>query len=147
MHAFFKNDILVCAMFSWCAAQLIKVLIHWRVMHRLDWRRLFGMGGMPSSHTAFFVSVAFMVAQREGLSSTAFAIAFSIAAVVIYDAMGVRYQTGRQSKVLNSILRELLKGGTKLTDEKMQELVGHTPLEVLFGGMIGIITPIIYTFK
>ena len=144
MPGFFQNEILMCAFISWTVAQVMKVLIDWRIKHQLNWKRLFGMGGMPSSHTAFFVSIAVMVARREGAGSTAFAIALAIAIVVIYDAMGVRYQTGKQSKVINQILREMLIEGKKLTDDKMQELVGHTPLEVIFGALIGFAVPFIY---
>lgn len=144
MLKLFENEILVCAFISWTIAQGLKVLIHWLIKRELNWRRMFGMGGMPSSHTAFFISVAMMVALREGMNSTSFALAFSVASVVIYDAMGVRYQTGKQSKVINQILREMLLEGKKLTEEKMQELVGHTPLEVMFGAIIGLTVPIIY---
>ncbi len=144
MLKLFENEILHCSFISWVVAQGIKVIIHWLIKHELDWKRMFGMGGMPSSHTAFFVSVAMMVAFREGMNSTSFALAFAVTTVVIYDAMGVRYQTGKQSKVINQILREMLLEGKKLTEEKMLELVGHTPLEVLFGAMLGVIVPIIY---
>lgn len=138
------NDILTCAVTAWIVAQMFKVLISWRITHRFDWKRFFGMGGMPSSHTAFFVAVAMMVALEEGMSSSVFAVAASVAMVVIYDAMGVRYQTGQQSKVINQILREFILNGKKLTEKNMQELVGHTPLEVLFGAIIGLSVPIVY---
>ena len=144
MFKIFDNEILACAFVSWLIAQVLKGLINWRIMHRFDWKRIFGMGGMPSSHTAFFIAVVMMVGFREGLNSTSFALAFAVATVVIYDAMGVRYQTGQQSKVINQILREMLLEGKKLTEERMQELVGHTPLEVLFGAIIGVFVPIIY---
>lgn len=140
------NDVLSCAAIAWMVAQVIKVLISWRITHRIDWKRFFGMGGMPSSHTAFFVSVAVMIAVKEGVSSTIFAVAASVAMVVIYDAMGVRYQTGQQSKVINQILREFILNGKKLTEKNMLELVGHTPLEVLFGAVIGFAVPMIYQF-
>ncbi len=133
-----------CAAVAWMVAQAIKVLISWRLTHRIDWKRFFGMGGMPSSHTAFFVSVAVMIAVKEGVSSTIFAVAASVAMVVIYDAMGVRYQTGQQSKVINQILREFILNGKKLTEKNMLELVGHTPLEVLFGAVIGFAVPMLY---
>lgn len=147
MTKLLRNDVLVCALLSWVAAQIIKVLLNWALIGRLDWKRMIGMGGMPSAHTAFFISMAFMVAQREGLQSTHFAIAFCIASVVIYDAMGVRYQTGKQGQVINRILKELLRGGVKLTDDDLQELVGHTPLEVVFGALVGFLVPILFTFK
>ncbi len=144
MQTLFRNDVLVCSFVSWLIAQVAKVLINWRLKHTLDWRRMFGMGGMPSSHTASLVALTVMVGAREGLDSTLFAIAFAFTSVVVYDAMGVRYQTGEQSKVINRILHEMLIEGKRLTEEKMQELVGHTPLEVIFGALIGLVTPIFF---
>ena len=128
------NAPLRCAVFSWTVAQVIKVLITLWLDKRLDWRRCFGMGGMPSSHSAFVFSLMLMTGLREGFASTYFALAFALAAVVIYDAMGVRAETGRQGAVLNQILREVLVEGQPITEQKLKELVGHTPLEV-FGGI------------
>lgn len=136
---FWSNRVLLCAMLSWLAAQMIKVLIALRIDHRLDWRRCFGMGGMPSSHTAFVFSLMLMTAVREGLGSTAFALSFALAAVVIYDAMGVRAETGKQGAVLNRILREVLIEGQPITEERFKELVGHTPLEVVGGIIVAVI--------
>ena len=130
-----SNVPLKCAVLSWCVAQGIKVLISLWLDKKLDWRRCFGMGGMPSSHTAFVVSLTMAVAFQDGAASTAFAISFALAAVVIYDAMGVRRETGRQSEVLNQIITQMLVEGKPITEKQLKELVGHTPLEVL-GGLI-----------
>lgn len=130
-----QNKILLCAALSWLAAQLIKVIIHLAVERKMDWKRLIGMGGMPSSHTAFVFSMCLMVGIQEGFGTTAFAIAFTLAAVVIYDAMGVRAETGKQGAVLNQMLREILIEGKPITEKELKELVGHTPLEVA-GGII-----------
>lgn len=139
-----KNTVLMCAVASWFTAQVIKVILNWRKTKRLQLSRLFGMGGMPSSHTAFFVSLTAMVGKVEGLYSTAFAISAGLAMVIIYDAMGVRYETGKQGKTLNKIIGELLEGGIKITEDRLMEIVGHTPLEVIFGALIGIIVPLIF---
>ena len=138
-----SNDPLKCACFAWIAAQAIKVLIHLWLEKRWDWRRWFGMGGMPSSHSAFVFSLMLMTGLREGTASTAFALAFALAAVVIYDAMGVRAETGRQGAVLNQLLREVLVEGQPITEKKLKELVGHTPLEVAGGILVGAITVLI----
>ena len=98
MTPFFQNKILMCAFLSWFVAQVIKVIIHWAVEKKIDWRRMVGMGGMPSSHTAFVFSMCLMVGVQEGFGSVAFAIAFTLAAVVIYDAMGVRAETGSRGR-------------------------------------------------
>lgn len=139
----FSNKPFVCAALSWLVAQLLKFLISWMIDKKLDWRRCFGMGGMPSSHSAFVFSLTLSVAAVEGFSSTAFAISFALMVVVIYDAMGVRYETGRQGKVINQILKELFMEGKPLTDEKLKELVGHSPLEVLGGVLVGLIVTIL----
>ena len=99
-----NNMPLKCAVFSWWAAQAIKVLISLWLDKKFDWRRWFGMGGMPSSHSAFVFSLMLSVAVKETVASTHFALAFALAAVVIYDAMGVRRETGKQGEVLNQIL-------------------------------------------
>ena len=126
-----------CAILSWVAAQAIKVLLTLWLDKRLDWRRCFGMGGMPSSHSAFVFSLLVMTGVTEGVSSTYFALAFALAAVVIYDAMGVRAETGKQGAVLNRLLREVLVEGQPITEKKLKELVGHTPLEVCGGIVVG----------
>ena len=138
-----SNLPLRCAVFSWVVAQAVKVLITLWLDKKMDWRRWFGMGGMPSSHTAFVFSLMLMLGVQEGFSSPHFALAFALAAVVIYDAMGVRAETGRQGAVLNQILREVLVEGQPITEKKLKELVGHTPLEVVGGLMVGLIMTLI----
>ncbi len=138
LQAFFSNKILLASVISWCVAQLLKVLITWLMDRKFDWRRCFGMGGMPSSHSALVFSAALMCGLQEGFQSAAFAIAFLMMAVVIYDAMGVRAETGKQSAVLNHLVREILIEGKPITEERLKELVGHTPLEVFAGILVGL---------
>ncbi len=144
MQDLLGNDILMCALTSFLIAQVLKVLIDWAVNRNFDFRRTFGMGGMPSSHTAFLVSLTTMIALREGLGSTSFAISTALTLVVVYDAMGVRLQTGKQSRVLNRILHRMLVEGQPLGEADLQELIGHTPTEVLFGGLIGLLVPVFF---
>lgn len=146
MHFFldlWRNDPLKCACFSWVVAQSIKVALTAWIDKRFDWRRCFGMGGMPSAHSAFVFSLMVMTGLREGTASTAFALSFALAAIVIYDAMGVRAETGRQGVVINRILHELLIEGQPITEKKLKELVGHTPLEVAGGILIGAVMVLI----
>jgi len=138
------NGILICALTSWSIAQVFKVLIDWRINHSFNIKKIISNGGMPSAHTAFVVSLAMMIAFREGVGSTGFALSFALAAVVINDAVGVRYHTGEQGKVLNKILHRMLVEGEPLTDETLQELVGHTPTEVFFGAIIGLVMPLFF---
>lgn len=135
---------LLCAFSAWFVAQIIKTLIYWRITRIFSLRRMFGMGGMPSAHTAFLVAITTMIALREGMASTAFTLSVAVTAVVIYDALGVRYQTGKQSHVINKILHRMLVEGQPLTEETLQELVGHTPTEVFFGALIGLIMPVFF---
>lgn len=133
----FSNKPLMCAAISWCVAQFFKVMITLWLDKKLDWRRCFGMGGMPSSHTAFVFSLAMSIAFQEGANSVAFALSFALAAVVIYDAMGVRRETGRQSEVLNQIMTQMLVEGKPIDEKQLKELVGHSPIEVLGGLIVG----------
>lgn len=139
-----NNSILLCALSAWVVAQVFKTIIDWRIHRKFNFRRLFSNGGMPSAHTAVVVSMTLMIAFREGLGSTAFAISFALTAIVINDAVGVRYHTGEQSKVINKILHRMLVEGEPLTDETLHELVGHTPTEAFFGALIGIIVPMFF---
>ena len=132
-----------CAVISWAVAQSLKVLISLWLDKKLDWRRCFGMGGMPSSHSAFVFSLMLAIGIQETLASPLFAVAFGLAAVVIYDAMGVRRETGKQSVVLNQILTEMLVEGKPITEKQLKELVGHSPLEVAAGVIRGTVSTLI----
>lgn len=134
----------MAAFVAWLIAQSLKVLISTVIYRRFDPKRFFGMGGMPSSHTSFLVALTTMVAYREGMGSTSFALSLAATLVVIYDAMGVRYQTGKQSHVINRILHRMLVEGKPLGDAELQELIGHTPTEVFFGAIIGLVVPVFF---
>lgn len=144
MTDFFQNTILLCACTSWLVAQLMKILVEWRLHRTISFRILFRNGGMPSSHTSFTIALLIMVAAREGLSTSAFAISFVLTAIVITDALGVRYQTGKQSRIINRILHQMLVEGKPLSDDTLQELVGHTPTEVFVGALIGVLTSLFF---
>ena len=137
------NVPLRCSIIAWMVAQALKVLITLWLNRQWDWRRWFGMGGMPSSHSAFVFSLMVSVGIRDGLSSTLFALSFALAAIVIYDAMGGRAETGKQGAVLNKILRQVLVEGKPITEDTLKELVGHTPLEVLGGIAVGLLVAVL----
>ena len=140
---FWSNKPLVCAVISWTVAQAIKVLISLWLDKKLDWHRCFGMGGMPSSHSAFVFSLMLSIGIQESLASPLFALAFALAGVVIYDAMGVRAETGKQGAVINEIVQNVLIEGKPITEKQLKELVGHTPLEVLAGVLVGTIVTLL----
>lgn len=120
--------------------QFFKVLWEWTRTGKFDWRIFSRSGGMPSSHTALVCSLATVLAIQYGLDSPYFAIAAILAFIVMYDATGVRQQSGKHARILNQILRELFSG-QPISEEELKELLGHTGFEVI----IGLIVSVIYT--
>ena len=137
------NRVLICAAIAWVVAQVIKTAINAALYKHFDCKRLLGSGGMPSSHTAFVAAACAMTGFLEGIGSTLFALSFCIAAVVIYDAMGVRRETGRQGEVINRILKEFVMDGKPISEENMKTLVGHSPIEVIGGLIVGAIVVLV----
>ena len=132
-----RNLPLVAAGVSWLTAQTLKPLLYWLINREWDWRWLYSPGGMPSAHSAAFGALATAIGLREGVDSSAFAIALATAIVVLYDAAGVRQSASQQARVLNQILTELFSG-RPIGQEQLKELIGHTPFEVLVGTGLGI---------
>ncbi len=117
--------------------QLFKFLWEWIRWRDFDLRVLARSGGMPSSHSAMVSSLATAVGYRRGLQSDLFAVSVVFAVIVMYDASGVRQAAGKQAKVLNQIVRELFSG-QPVGEEELKELLGHTPVEVIVGALVGI---------
>ena len=136
-----SNGFLLVALSSWFWAQLIKTILHAVVTKRVDFTRLVGDGGMPSGHSATVSSLATAAALVYGLGSFEFAIALVFAIVVCKDAMGVRLETGKQAAIINDIVEafNVLTSEEKLPDAKLKEFVGHTPLQVIAGILLGIV--------
>jgi acid phosphatase family membrane protein YuiD len=118
--------------------QLFKFLWEWTRSGTPDLRILSRSGGMPSSHTAMVVSLATVLGIEYGLDGPYFAIGVVLAVIVMYDATGVRQQSGKHAKVLNQILRELFSG-QPISEEELKELLGHTGFEVLVGALLAVI--------
>ena len=133
------NPFLITSVASWGIAQVIKLIIHAIIYKKLDWERLVGDGGMPSGHSATVASLAVMCALVCGTDSVEFAISAILAIIVCHDATGVRQETGKQARVLNELVKAF-KGleEDKLPEVKLKEFVGHTPIQVIFGILIGI---------
>lgn len=142
MHDFsvgiMANQILKTAFLAWLTAQVLKVMINVLSYGKLDLTRLVGSGGMPSSHTALVIALAVSVGKNMGWDSVHFAIAAVVAGVVMYDAAGVRRATGQQAEVINKIISDIYHG-EKIKPERLKELIGHTPIEILAGAIIGIV--------
>lgn len=146
---FFGNYILSVALLSWLSAQICKTIIDYAMSGKLDPERMWGAGGMPSAHSALVCSMFMAAAKNNGVNSPIFAISFILAAIVMYDAMGVRRETGEQAKVLNRMMTDWLSDDEDapayLTQNgrKLKEKVGHTPFEVLSGALLGILIAVL----
>ena len=132
----FSNRVLWATLLSWVVAQTIKVASAVRRKHRFDVRWFLGTGGMPSAHSAGVSSLAVGVGLRVGFETALFAVALMLALVTMFDAQGVRRAAGRQAIVLNQIVDEIYARG-EISQQKVMELLGHTPVEVLVGALIG----------
>ena len=136
---FLGNKIILISIASWAVAQLIKILIDVIVNKRIDLGLIFATGGMPSSHSAFVASLATSLGLIYGFDSVYFSISFVLAIVVMYDAAGVRRAAGYQAATINKLIEIL---NVKI-DEKLKELLGHTPVQVTAGAILGISIAII----
>lgn len=135
-----QNTILLSAVAGWLVAQILKTLIHLFFTKKFVAERLVGSGGMPSSHSATVCALCTATFCHYGVGSFEFALTFIFALVVMYDAMGVRRETGIQAKVLNEILKIFEDMGSNMApQDKLKEFVGHTPLQVLMGAILGIL--------
>lgn len=134
-----KNTVLLSAVLGWLIAQILKTLIHMAMTRRFQAERLVGSGGMPSSHSSTVCALATAAGIQYGLGSFEFAIAAILAIIVMYDAIGVRRETGRQSRVLNEMIELFSHMGKDVSaEDKLREFIGHTPLQVLAGAILGI---------
>jgi len=145
---FIINDILynyalICAVLGWLIASVFKVIIILIREKRFDLRKLLGSGGMPSSHSATVSSLATAVAKTDGFGSTSFAVAFIFAFIVMYDAAGVRRAAGEQARILNQVVNNLSEHKPVYLKKNLKEIIGHTPLEVIVGALLGILIALV----
>lgn len=136
------NYVLVTAVISSLLAQFTKVILNLIILGKFIPERLWGAGGMPSAHSATVCALLAATGRYCGTGSTEFALALVLAIIVMYDAMGVRRETGEQAKILNRMLSEWMDRESDampfLRDKKLKEMVGHTPIQVLTGAIFGI---------
>jgi len=138
LNEFIANKIFLAAAISWLVAQSIKVLLTFLVDKEIKLERMHGSGGMPSAHTATIVSASTAIGIVEGWSSSIYALSLIMAFIVMYDASGVRRSVGKQAKWLNDIIFDFYKH-KHVEEEKLKELIGHKPTEVVVGAILGII--------
>lgn len=137
-----RNKYLIVPICCWAGIQLFKFLTALVVERRINFKRLMGAGGMPSSHSAVVTSLATMIGKDLGLGSPLFAMGCILAAVVMYDAAGIRRAAGKQAALLNKIVET--PGLTNAqVGEKLVEILGHTPLQVFIGAIIGVLIGLI----
>jgi acid phosphatase family membrane protein YuiD len=137
MSTLLSNRILLAAILSWAVAQVAKTVIELFQQRKLNVGRMISSGGMPSSHSALVTSLATATGRISGLDSVAFAITVVLASIVMYDAAGVRRAVSIQARILNQMIDELFQG-RPMAEKRLRELIGHTPVQVLVGGLLGI---------
>ena len=132
-----KNKIFMTTLSAWIIAQIIKVTIGVVKEKKFDFRWFVGTGGMPSSHAAGASCLAAAIGLEYGFNSVYFALAASFAIVVMFDAQGVRRASGRQARILNKIMEDIY-WQKRIHDTQLRELIGHTPIEVIAGFLLGV---------
>ena len=145
------NPILTVALLAWFVAQVLKTLINFILLGKFQLERMWGDGGMPSAHSATVCAMVIATARSEGFGSAIFAVAAVVAIITMHDAMGVRRETGEQAKVLNKMIEQWIdvteKNAPFLQNMHLKEMVGHTPLQVvagvLLGSLVGFLFPIV----
>ena len=139
LQALLSNDMLICAVLAYLVAQILKIFTTlWRD-GEFHLSILVSSGGMPSSHASTVVALAVSCARIHGAASPLFAICFILAAIVMYDATGVRRAAGEQAKILNQIVADLFSGDPSYSEKALKELIGHTPLQVIMGALLGLV--------
>ena len=147
MEQLLSNYPLMSAVLAWFVAQVFKTAIDAYFNKGINWERMTGSGGMPSSHSSTVVSLAIATGISYGVDSTLFAIALIFAIVVMYDATGVRRETGKQAVILNRLLLDNPFSWTgKEFEKKLKEYVGHSPFQVLMGAILGILIAVIMAY-
>jgi len=140
----YNNKALVIPFITWCVAQILKVLISSLKQRRLDLSLIVSSGGMPSSHAALVCALATVIGITDGIHSTTFALSTFFAAIVMYDAAGVRWAVSRQARILNRMVDEFYMGKPHI-EQHLIELIGHTRIEVVAGAIFGVSIALILT--
>ena len=147
LHELITNRFLITGVSSWFVAQLAKTIIHAIINKKLVLERMVGDGGMPSGHSATVTSLAVISGLSYGFDSFQFAVTALLAIIVCHDAMGVRLETGKQAQIINEMM-EAFEVWTKkeLPEVKLKEFVGHTPIQVIAGILLGILNGCVMHF-
>src|SRR5215216_7056679 len=136
LAALFQNKVLIAGLCAWALAQIIKIPLDFLRTHKWNWSLLLTTGGMPSSHSALMTATTLAIGLYQGLDNPVFALGVVLTMIVTYDAAGVRQQAGIHAQRINVIVAELLKGHP-INERDLREVLGHTPLEVMGGILLG----------
>ncbi|GHO84330.1 divergent PAP2 family protein [Dictyobacter formicarum] len=139
------NRVLLAAFLAWGVAQVSKTVLELFKQRKLALSRLVSSGGMPSSHSALVTGLATAVGRQVGIASPEFAIALVLASIVMYDAAGVRRAVSIQARILNQMIEEAFQGSPMAAEKRLRELIGHTPIQVFVGGLLGIAIGLLFT--
>lgn len=142
LMTFIQNKYIYIPFLLWFGIQTFKVIYDLVTTHKFNFKRIMGAGGMPSSHSAVVVGLATLIGKYQGVDSPIFAVSLVLAFVVMYDAAGVRRAAGKQAKLLNKLI-ETPGLTTVQVSEKLVEVLGHTPLQVIVGALIGLVVGLI----
>ena len=140
--AFIQNKYIYIPFLLWFGIQLFKLIYDLVTTKKFNFKRIMGAGGMPSSHSAVVVGLATLIGKYEGVSNPIFALSFIVAFVVMYDACGVRRAAGKQAALLNKLVETPGLTGVQVS-EKLVEVLGHTPVQVFVGALIGVVVGLI----
>ena len=143
MDFYSEYKYLIVPMSVWLCIQIFKVIWDLVATHKFNFKRILGAGGMPSSHSAVVTSIATMIGKTQGIDSPIFALAMFFAFVVMYDAAGVRRAAGKQAKLLNKLVETPGLSNIQV-QEKLVEVLGHTPMQVIVGAAIGVIVGLVF---
>lgn len=133
-----QNKVLIAGLSAWALAQIIKIPLDYLRTRRWNWALLFTTGGMPSSHSSLMTASTHAIGLYHGFANPLFAMAVAITMIVVYDAANVRRQTGIHAQRINVIFDELLRGHP-INEKDLREVLGHTPLEVVGGILLGLV--------
>jgi acid phosphatase family membrane protein YuiD len=137
LPAVLHNQVLIACLVAWGLATALKLPVEYITTRQWNWSLVFSAGGMPSSHSALVTGAAHAIGLTAGYDSAAFALAFVLAMVVIYDATGIRRQAGLHAEIINAMVQDLVEGHP-LRQEQLREVLGHSPLEAVVGAALGI---------
>lgn len=138
MEQLLSNRMLLAPFYAWWIAQFFKVVIGLVRERRINLRYMVSSGGMPSAHSALVMALATAIARERGMGSAEFAVASVFAAIVMYDATGVRRAVGIQARILNRMIEDMFEQNPQVSSVRLRELIGHTPIQVVVGATLGI---------